>query len=119
MNRVDAEDVDFKEDGTPTYQGKTYTGEIVEYDEAENMASLTTYRNGHEEGPSLEWYSDGTPLAEGTVAFGKGAIGPWRRWHPNGKLAREKVFDDEGRTLSIHEWDKEGNLIKEKILNKP
>jgi antitoxin component YwqK of YwqJK toxin-antitoxin module len=38
-----------------------------------------------------------------------------RKWHPNGQLALETEFDDQGRELYRREWDDKGVLAYEHV----
>lgn len=117
MNRVDDDDPDLETqlDSRVTYRGEYFTGEVVETND-DTVVSLTTYRDGFEDGPSLEWFPDGTRLSEGTVRKGI-PIGAWRLWHANGALAEEKVFDEAGKghILRIRRWSESGEITKDTV----
>jgi antitoxin component YwqK of YwqJK toxin-antitoxin module len=113
--RINIDDADMSDDHRLTYQGEWFTGEAVETARNGQVIALTTYYAGMEDGPSKEWYPDGQPKSEGQVRYGM-AIGTFREWHRNGRLAVEQRFDDEGhgRQLSLRRWDEDGNLIEDK-----
>lgn len=115
MTRIDVDDPELETlpDSRVTYRGDLFTGEVTETS-AGRVVALTTYRDGFEDGPSREWFPDGTPLSGGTVRRGL-AVGPWRLWHSNGTLAEEKVFDEEGRgdILRLRQWSDTGDLLRD------
>jgi antitoxin component YwqK of YwqJK toxin-antitoxin module len=115
MTRIDVDDpqLETELDSRVTYRGEFFTGEVAETSGGV-LVALTTYRDGFEDGPSQEWFADGTPLSDGTVRRGF-PVGPWRLWHSNGVLAEEKVFDDEGKgdILRLRRWSESGELVKD------
>lgn len=117
MNRVDVDDPDLEtqSDSRVTYRGAYFTGEVVETSHG-TMVGLTTYLDGFEDGPSLEWLPDGAQLSEGTVRMGI-PVGPWRLWHANGAIAEERVFDDAGtgHILRIRRWSETGRIVKDTV----
>ncbi|MDT0304781.1 toxin-antitoxin system YwqK family antitoxin [Streptomonospora wellingtoniae] len=118
MERVEDTDIEY-DDGIAFLNDDVYTGEVVELDSDGNVIGLITYKRGHEHGPWLEWYSSGARKVEGQVDIGKGAVGTWRHWHENGRLAQERRFDDRGRALSNRTWDAEGNLVEDRQYSNP
>ncbi|MFE7468502.1 toxin-antitoxin system YwqK family antitoxin [Streptomyces sp. NPDC057499] len=114
LPRIDIDDPEFEMDEgeVVSYQGQRFTGEGVEYQRGA-LVSLVTYRDGIEDGPSQEWYVDGTPRSEGTLRAGF-PIGESKDWHPNGRLASRVLMSANGfRQLEITEWDENGKLTKE------
>jgi len=109
MKRIDIDDVevDMDQNRRLLYGGELFTGEVEEYLGGARV-SLETYVEGLAHGPSREWYKDGMLRSEGTVRRAC-AVGVWRGWHPNGTLACERVFSDDGLTiLSDQGWDEAG-----------
>ncbi|MGW2701522.1 toxin-antitoxin system YwqK family antitoxin [Streptomyces sp. NPDC001340] len=107
--RIDIDDpeVDMDEAQRLLYRGKPFTGEVTEHFTS-RLVSLDVYADGVQDGPSREWYKDGTLRSEGTVRNGL-PRGEFKEWHPNGALASRQVFDDDGLTLrEEHEWDEHG-----------
>lgn len=89
------------------YRGRPFTGEVEERSGGA-LISLDVYVDGVQDGPGHEWYEDGTPRSEGTVRQGR-PVGVSREWHPNGVLASEQVFADDGLTmLADRQWDERG-----------
>ncbi|TDQ52270.1 toxin-antitoxin system YwqK family antitoxin [Actinorugispora endophytica] len=119
MNRISDEELESDGTGIALHEGKPFSGESVDYGPNGQILSLSTYKNGYEEGPWLEWYPDGTPKVEGLVAYSKGAVGPWKKWHPNGLIAEERNFDEEGVLVSERRWSDAGDLVEEKTYNAP
>ena len=75
------------------------------------IIALTTYVDGHEDGPSLEWYPDGNLKEEGLVRRYK-PVGTWRNLHQNGRLAREEQVSNEGDVVVRRRWKEEGGRIE-------
>ncbi|WP_405919523.1 toxin-antitoxin system YwqK family antitoxin [Streptomyces longwoodensis] len=114
MQRVDIDspEVFIDEQEVLHHRGHPFTGEAVEYQRGA-LVSLVTYEDGIENGPLLEWYTDGTPRSRGTMRGGF-PVGEAHVWHPNGRLAARILMSDDGlRQLSRLEWDEEGNVKKE------
>ncbi|MEY9212686.1 hypothetical protein NI17_004450 [Thermobifida halotolerans] len=119
MKRVREDELEFDDDGVAFYQRELFTGEAIEFDNLGNRVGLTTYKDGYEEGISREWAPGGNLISEGVVARGGRAVGLWRRWHSNGRLAHERRFGDLGGLRSDRQWDEEGNLIKDRTYDVP
>ncbi|MFE9629289.1 toxin-antitoxin system YwqK family antitoxin [Streptomyces sp. NPDC006527] len=104
---IDDPEVDMDMGQRLLYRGEPFTGEVEEY-LGDARVSLETYADGLPDGPSWEWYKDGTLRAEVTVRKGR-AVGIARRWHQNGVLASERSFsEDNGTFLASREWDEQG-----------
>ncbi|MFJ6016690.1 toxin-antitoxin system YwqK family antitoxin [Streptomyces sp. NPDC092952] len=113
LSRVDIDDpeCEMDEGEVVSYQGRRFTGELIEYQRG-TLVSLVTYKDGIEDGPSKEWYADGTPRSEGTLRAGF-PVGEAKDWHPNGRLASRVLMSANGlRQLEITEWDENGNPTK-------
>jgi antitoxin component YwqK of YwqJK toxin-antitoxin module len=113
MRRIDIDDpeVDIDPGSGLTYQGRLFTGEAEEISPQGVTITISTYVDGHEEGPHLEWYNDGTPRVEGTIRNYR-RIGTWRRWHPSGRLAEEVRFSDDGELVLKRRWDESGAPVE-------
>ncbi len=93
------------------YRGRPFTGEVEERSGGV-VISLDSYVDGLQDGPSREWYKDGTLRSEATVRKGR-PVGVAREWHPNGTLASEQVFAENGLTmLQDFHWDENGQPTK-------
>ncbi|AEW93806.1 hypothetical protein SCATT_14350 [Streptantibioticus cattleyicolor NRRL 8057 = DSM 46488] len=116
MIRVDTDDPELESqlDSRVTYRGEYFTGEVTEMN-GDVMVALTTYRDGFEDGPSVEWFPGGGKLSEGVVRKGI-PVGPWRMWHVNGELAEEKVFDEAGTgcVVRIRRWSERGDPLPQR-----
>lgn len=89
------------------YRGTPFTGEVTEHLSG-RLVSLDVYVAGVQDGPSREWYGDGTLRSEGTVRNGL-PCGESKEWHSNGVLATRKVFAGDGLTLLEDDtWDEHG-----------
>lgn len=91
------------------YRGELFTGEIAEHGPGGELISLVAYKDGWPEGWYRVWYLDGTPKAE-TFYENRRAVGVSRRWHPNGTLAEEDVFEH-GDKVQTRAWDEQGRFI--------
>ncbi|WP_329339600.1 hypothetical protein OG252_28265 [Streptomyces sp. NBC_01352] len=108
---IDDPEVDMDLEQRLLYRGQPFTGEVEEYLGSARV-SLESYVDGLPDGPSWEWYKDGTLESEVTVRKGR-AVGVAKRWHQNGVLASERTFsEDNGALLSIREWDENGQPTK-------
>ncbi|MEV7995094.1 hypothetical protein AB0O67_25265 [Streptomyces sp. NPDC086077] len=109
VQRIDIDDpgVDMDVSERLYYRGEPFTGEVTEH-LGLSLVSLETYADGYKNGPSREWYKDGTLRSEGTVRNGM-PVGEFKEWHPNGVLAAKRVFAAKGMTLLEDcEWDEHG-----------
>jgi antitoxin component YwqK of YwqJK toxin-antitoxin module len=111
---INVDQTDHDVDGTLLHDGTPYTGEVIETAPNGRVISLITYFQGFEDGPTREWYPDGTRRIEGQSRFGIGAVGVWREWHPNGLPAAENGFDDRGRQLYVRRWDPSGAVLEDR-----
>ena len=112
--RVNIEDTEDDYNGV-LYEGVPYTGEVVEIGRESKLISLCNSYAGVQDGPYSEWYGPDRPFKQGTMRFGL-LIGVNRKWHPNGQLALETEFDDQGRELYRREWDDKGVLTYEHVI---
>ncbi|MEU5630189.1 toxin-antitoxin system YwqK family antitoxin [Streptomyces rishiriensis] len=111
--RIDIDDpeVDMDDAQRLLYRGELFTGEVTEY-LGDALVSLDEYVDGVQDGPSLEWYKDGTLRSETMVRKGR-ACGESKAWHQNGTLASLRVFDEDGLTFrENYEWDEDGRPTK-------
>ncbi|MFI1372522.1 toxin-antitoxin system YwqK family antitoxin [Streptomyces longwoodensis] len=109
---IDSPDVFIDEAEVCYYQGRAFTGEVVEYQRG-SLVNLITYEEGVENGPLREWYTDGTLRSECVMRDGY-AVGESRRWHSNGRLASRILMSENGlQQITRFEWDEDGNLTKE------
>jgi antitoxin component YwqK of YwqJK toxin-antitoxin module len=91
--------------------GVPFTGEVVDTEDG-RIVTITTYRDGEEDGPEIEYFPDGTKESEGTYSKGT-VVGEWRTWYPNGQLKQFSHFDRWGALHKRQRWDEQGNLIDE------
>lgn len=106
--RINIDDLDFDDDLQYFYRGEPFTGEAVETAPTGEVIALTTFRNGTEHGPQRGWYRDGSRHSEMTVVNGV-AVGTAREWHPNGQIAEEGGFDENGEMVSLRRWNEDGS----------
>ncbi|MGJ5827532.1 toxin-antitoxin system YwqK family antitoxin [Streptomyces ossamyceticus] len=111
--RIDIDDpeADMDDEQRLLYRGRPFTGEVEERSGGV-VISLDSYVDGLQDGPSREWYQDGTLRSEATVRKGS-PVGFAGEWHPNGTLASEQVFAENGLTmLQDFHWDENGQPTK-------
>jgi uncharacterized protein YjbI with pentapeptide repeats len=108
---VEDPEVDMDDAHRLLYRGELFTGEVTEH-LGDQLVSLDVYVEGVQNGPSREWYKDGTLRSEGVV-YKSLARGESREWHPNGRLGSRRVFSDDGLTLLEDDaWDEDGRPTK-------
>lgn len=116
--RIDARETCMGEDMLVTHDDEPYTGEVEHREADGTIVAVITYYEGIEHGPHHTWYVDGTKRSQGIANMGA-AVGQWRRWHPDGRLACLQTFDNHGRQLHRTEWDREGNVVVDRPQMRP
>ena len=91
--------------------GVPFTGEVVDTEDG-RVVGVTTYRDGLEHGPSVEYFPDGDKHVAGQSAEGY-AVGEWWEWYPGGKLKSYKVLDRWGDPRRSQRWSADGVLIED------
>lgn len=111
--RIDIDDPDVDVDHSYLrYRGGLFSGEVAEFF-GSSLISLDVYEDGIKNGPTREWYEDGTLRSEGAVRNGL-PVGTFKEWHPDGTLASEKTFADDGLTmLADRHWNEAGQVTKD------
>lgn len=119
MKRIDLDgpDVDWDDQQALLYQGEPFTGEAVEYHPDGTLWTLRTFAGGFEEGPTRQWYRDGTQHRDGLLR-GHQPDGEWREWRPDGTPRPLDVFD-RGRRVSYRVWDQAGEVVEDVELPPP
>jgi antitoxin component YwqK of YwqJK toxin-antitoxin module len=112
VKRIDiqADEVRWDDDQRLIVEGEPFTGEAVTYNWLDEVTSLITYADGIREGVQREWYDGEGLKAERTVHNGR-IVGLAREWHPNGRLANEKRFDERGLLAEESRWDEDGRPV--------
>lgn len=104
---IDAPEVDMDAGQRLLYRGEPFTGEAEER-MGGAVVSRDRYVDASQDGPSREWYVDGTPRSKGTAWQGR-LVSIAREWHPGGTLAAEQVFAADGLPmLEDRAWTEEG-----------
>ncbi|HEY0637141.1 MAG TPA: hypothetical protein VGD67_05805 [Pseudonocardiaceae bacterium] len=111
---IDVTQTELDAAGRVLHEGVPVTGEVVSRSPEGRVIARIRYLQGLEDGPSLEWYPDGSRRAEGSSRYGVGAVGVWRGWHPCGAPAAEYGFSDNGRLLFVRRWDQAGVMLEDK-----
>ncbi|EWM15734.1 toxin-antitoxin system YwqK family antitoxin [Kutzneria sp. 744] len=112
MERIDiqTDEVAWDDDQRLLHRGELFTGEAVTYNWLDEVTSLATYVDGFRDGVQREWYDGEEPKSEMTVHNGR-VVGTAREWHPNGQLAKEQRFGEDGLLTSETLWDEDGQPI--------
>jgi antitoxin component YwqK of YwqJK toxin-antitoxin module len=107
--RIPDEELDYDEDIIYVHNGKRFTGIAFE-ESAHGILSECTYLDGMQDGPSRDWYPDGTLKAE---MFFKENLknGTSREIFPDGKLASEIVFGYD-IALKCMKYDQRGEVVE-------
>lgn len=111
--RVNREQTTDTTAGIRTHQGQPFTGEVEDTDAHGRVIAITSYVGGIEHGPQTEWYPTGEKYIEGRCEQGC-AVGEWREWHRNGKLAEHSSFNRFSEMVHRRQWDVDGNLVEDK-----
>ncbi len=115
MHRVLASKVSFNVDGFYYYNEVIFTGTTyTEYSDG-TLRSEAQYYNGLRWGKSKEWYKNGK-LAAQSEFFMDVMHGIAQEWSLFGQLTSE-IICEYGIVLHQREWDEEGNLKEEYILD--
>lgn len=111
MRRTDHEDLDHLEETTAVLDGRGFTGQAVEADEAEVTAR--TFVNGVADGPDISWNGEGQLVSLGNLATGGLPVGPSHFWDAEGRLVFEHVNDSSGNHRLSRRWDASSRLVGE------
>jgi antitoxin component YwqK of YwqJK toxin-antitoxin module len=90
------------------YEGELFTGEVVEELIPGQLLSQELYVDGLPHGSIREWWPDGRLKSEGENYRGR-PRGVFRHWHPDGRPAASILFDSEGTSRAVREWDGDGH----------
>jgi antitoxin component YwqK of YwqJK toxin-antitoxin module len=109
--RVGLQDIDFNPATyIYSYDGRPFTGEIVEPDADAAMPKATTeFRDGIRHGVSRVFYPDGKVRTEARYVRNLHS-GPDRTWYHSGQLEEEIMYSDEGRYVHTKRWSENGTL---------
>lgn len=118
MKRVNVNLMDFTDSLEYMVDGTPFTGEIVEFAPTGELVELITVADGLPHGPSLSWYRNGQLRLEQSLVRSR-PIGRSRRWHPDGTLADELIFDDSGILLSKVVWSEDGDELERQTYDHP
>lgn len=112
MPRVSLDDLWYDaSSGMYTHNGVPFTGIAFSVGRSGALESETEYHGGFRFGLLRGWHPDGSLAVEGMFRD-DGLHGTYREWHKNGRLAIEQV-GEYGMLLSEKTWDEQGRLVKE------
>ncbi|ONI89429.1 hypothetical protein ALI22I_15520 [Saccharothrix sp. ALI-22-I] len=114
--RIDQDDTYVDDTQRVLHEGELFTGELETRDANGDLLELANYYEGVEHGVQEQWYPGGREKVQGISKMGK-AVGDWYQWHPNGRLAVHRMFDDNGWPLHVKRWYAEGDLIQDEKLS--
>ncbi|MFR9752849.1 toxin-antitoxin system YwqK family antitoxin [Nocardia sp. 004] len=83
INVNDLTDADFDDPYDYYYEGKPFTGELIETTPTGEVIGREMYKDGVPDGPLREGYPNGDVREEGRSINGH-PVGEWREWHANG-----------------------------------
>ncbi len=96
-------------------EGAPYTGKVRELFADGRPSFESTYLNGNLHGRQLRWHENGYLAVD--ALFEKGRIvGVKRRWWPDGRK-REEEYWSNGRFRGRRLWDEDGQLMREELVN--
>ncbi|MEV0383780.1 hypothetical protein [Nonomuraea sp. NPDC050643] len=108
MLRVPLHDTHEDDQDRVTYNGERFTGVTVETFPDGRLLAESSFTDGVQDGPERQFRADGSLWVENIYEFG------WtvreREWHPNGRLARDKLLRG-GQVVSQQWWDENGDPI--------
>jgi antitoxin component YwqK of YwqJK toxin-antitoxin module len=108
--RIDIDDTDLDEDAHYLYEGRPFTGTLVDTNDQGIVVGELTVTDGVPDGYQRGWYQDGRRHFDIPLVAG-GPVGTSRRWYPNGRLAQEKQFTDDGDLIAIRRWAEDGTPL--------
>ncbi|MEU3139358.1 toxin-antitoxin system YwqK family antitoxin [Nocardiopsis alba] len=118
MKRVNEEELEYDYDdyGAALLDGEPFTGEAIDKS-GDVVVGLTTFVDGREDGPQVEWCESGQIRAEGWASRFGGAAGVWSEWNESGQLVERKELDEKGNLISWRQWGEDGALIKDETYD--
>lgn len=114
--RIDQNDTYVDETQRVFHEDELFTGELEHRDADGNLLELANYYEGVKHGVQEQWYPSGERKTRGISKMGK-AVGDWYQWHPDGRPAMHRTFNDNGWPLHVKRWDAEGNLVQDQKLS--
>ena len=109
VSAVPFDDCDYSLSQELLYHGAPYTGAVVEYGPQGQVVSLQWFRDGIPDGRSCIWTHAGQLREEAEYALGLRKR--LRRWHPNGQLSLEILYDARARVVQSSAWDETGTPV--------
>lgn len=91
------------------YDGKPFSGTVVEHDDSGGVVTKTSYYEGLKHGPHLGYYPDGSPMFERPYYRGE-KHGVHRAWHLNGELKFDFYFQHGLSEGNHRQWYEDGTL---------
>ena len=114
QSSVKYSELELFDDESIRLDGKPYTGIALEFDCDGNLVHEITFQLGLDRGPFKDWDCHGNLVREGSNLIG---FNHATTWYPNGLRKKVEEFHY-GYCVSSREWDSEGNLVSESILDK-
>lgn len=99
-------------DGVLVFQGRPFTGTLLDHYPGGALKSRSGVRKGRLHGKSEGWFADGGREVEEHFVQGV-SHGQRTRWHPGGKIASEATIIDGEITGIFRRWHSNGLLAEE------
>ena len=96
-------------------EGAPYTGKVRELFADGRPSFESTYLNGNLHGRQLRWHENGYLAVDALFEEGR-IVGVKRRWWPDGRK-REEEYWSNGRFRGRRLWDEDGQLMREELVN--
>ncbi len=98
--------------GMLLFEGRPFTGAVLEHDSAGATVSRSKYRDGRRDGESLGWYADGRPMYRRAYARDR-ETGTHTGWWPDGSVHFIYRYRDGRLEGTAREWFPNGQLYRE------
>ena len=92
------------------YQGKPFTGEMIEPGVGEVPKAVSEFRDGLRHGMSRVFYPDGKLRSEARYEYSR-PVGADRTWYENGQLEEEITYTEDSTYVSTKRWSEDGTLV--------
>lgn len=96
-------------------EGPPFTGKVRELFADGRPSFESTYLNGNLHGRQLRWHENGYLAVDALFEEGR-IVGVKRRWWPDGRK-REEEYWSNGRFRGRRLWDEDGQLMREELVN--
>ncbi|CAO5258491.1 MORN variant repeat protein [Frankia sp. AgKG'84/4] len=106
---VSIDDIDYTDDLFVVYEGKLFTGRVIDRYKDGQICKIDTYRKGRPNGLERSYFPDGSIESEHWHEDG-GWHGTGRTWFPDGKLESETLYNH-GEVVHEKRWSEDGTEL--------